>query len=240
MMSEHSLSSIHLLAELFLQPDPERDRSICLEVRDMLDAQSAEMRSILLQIQELCIHKDLGEDESSDFGRLFIACEDKILAPMNASFWLEADQHLMRSEQEKLEQLYARYQPEQHGDSSWQADHLVSELRLLAFLLRNDEARQEDLNWLLEHLCLWVPRFVRVVRASNPQPRFLLATALLVQVLSFWISFYQLEAKAVTELNAFIQISGVFQNAQAQGPLSLHLLNCTCLTPESEKEKARH
>ncbi len=213
-MSEHSLSSIHLLADLFLQPDPERDRAICLEVQDMLDAQTAEMRSILLQIQELCNHKDPGESDVIDFSRLFIASEDKILAPMNASFWLEADQHLMRSELEKLDQLYARYGSDEQDGHNLQADHLVAELRLLALLLRNDEARQQDLNWLLEHLCLWVPRFVRVVRASHPQPRFLLATALLVQVLNFWVSFYHLEAKAVTELNAFIQISGVFHNSQ--------------------------
>jgi TorA maturation chaperone TorD len=207
MMSEQTLSSVCLLADLFLKPDPELNRDICTRASFLAGADTTQLKSVLLQVEEMCEQSEFDQEQLSDFNRLFVMNADKVPAPMYASFWLETDQHLMNSENERLEQIYREYEGRFDLDTSLRPDHLVPELRLLAYLLEHEDVDLGHLIWLLEHLCLWVPRFVRVVRASNPHPRFLLATSFLIQVLSFWINFYRIESQAVSDLNTFIQIS---------------------------------
>lgn len=139
----------------------------------------------LLEIADA--HDDVDELRS-EYSRLFVLGEPKVAAQPYGSYWLEDEQLLMGRTTVEVGALMRRHGVDVDRRSGLLPDHLVSELEFMAYLadhnaLESTLATQSVL--LHKHLAVWVPRFVRALRASEPPLFYRMAAHFLREVIAW-------------------------------------------------------
>lgn len=109
-----------------------------------------------------------------DYARLFEPAAGKGGAIPYGSYWLEPEGEPMGRTTLEISKLMGRYGVGLEGHAGMLPDHIVAELELMANLAARERAentRDAQEHLLLEHLAVWVPRFLGALRESHP-PRF--------------------------------------------------------------------
>jgi TorA maturation chaperone TorD len=136
---------------------------------------------------------DAHEREESlqrDYLRLFDASGAQPGAAPYGSFWLEPAHEPMGRTTMDVSKLMSRYGMGLDRHAGMLPDHLVAELELMANLAareRTENTRDAQEHLMLDHLGVWVPRFLTALRDSYP-PRFYRMAAHYLEAIIAWDS----------------------------------------------------